>query len=136
MKRLGLLSSVLATLMLSVAPVGAATTGNLALSEAANHQSENTVVGRTVTVVLHSTYWGFLAPSNANLRPSGPAVYHPAPRTGPGSCFPGMGCGTISINYRAQRVGRVVLSASRTSCGEALMCTGTRGRWSTTIVVR
>jgi len=48
--------------------------------------------------------------------------------------IPGTRCGTMSAGYRAASTGRTTLTASRQTCGEALRCTGSRGRWSVIVV--
>ena len=89
--------------------------------------------GDTLVAVLHSTYWQFDPPSNpAVLRSEGRPVTSPAPM---GSCVPGGGCGTVTAHYQALSPGRSTVSAGRTSCGEALRCTGDAGSWSVTVVV-
>jgi hypothetical protein len=108
----------------------------LALSEPANLQHETAVRGQFITITLHSTYWSYLAPSSNIVAMKGSVLHRPAPFKGSGSCLPGMGCGTVVVTYVAQHAGSVTLSAARTTCGEALVCTGTRGRWSTTILIR
>jgi len=111
--------------------VGATNVGVLALSESANLHSEMAMVGQTITVTLHNTYWAYLKPSSSALTQQGSVTY----ALFPGSCVPGAGCGRVVITYVAKRHGSVVLKASRTSCGEAMRCTGNNGRWSTTVVV-
>jgi hypothetical protein len=47
-----------------------------------------------------------------------------------------MGCGTQTWNFVAKKVGTYSIAASRTSCGEALQCTGTQGAYQVTIRVK
>jgi hypothetical protein len=86
-------------------------------------------IGDHVVVKLHSTYWTITnrTPDLAKLSSSTIAAGAGCPK------IPGTGCGVVSTTFRAQRVAVVQLSAHRTSCGEALLCTGTRGRWTATI---
>jgi hypothetical protein len=89
--------------------------------------------GGTLRAVLHSTYWRFDPASEPTVLGSeGAPATSPDP---PGSCVPGGGCGTVTATFRALRPGRAVVSAHRTSCGEALRCTGDRGAWTVTVVV-
>ena len=89
--------------------------------------------GGTLRVVLHSTYWQIDPASDPTVLSSeGRPSASPDP---PGSCVPGGGCGTVTATLRALRPGRAVVSAHRTSCGEALRCTGDRGGWTVTVVV-
>jgi hypothetical protein len=89
--------------------------------------------GGTLSVVLHSTYWQYDPPSDPSvLRSQADPTYSPDP---PGSCVPGGGCGTLTAGFRALRPGRAVITAHRTSCGEAMACVGDAGRFSVTVVV-
>jgi hypothetical protein len=89
-------------------------------------------VGDVLSATLGSTYWMF-GPTPSNLAADGPMTTH----VGGSSCprFPGSGCGWVQRQYQATRAGSAVLSASRTSCGEALRCTGGAGRWRLTVRV-
>ena len=88
-------------------------------------------VGDRVNVVLASTYWNFAAVSDASvLKIVGAPV--PAPRPG---CVPGSGCGTVTASYDAIAPGTAVVSASRTSCGEAMGCSAAAGSYRVTINV-
>ena len=76
--------------------------------------------GDHLEAVLHSTYWAFNDPSDpAVISADSKPVY------GKGqNCpnFPGSGCGTVTVRYTAQKAGSAVVSADRTSCGEAMRC--------------
>lgn len=90
-------------------------------------------VGDDIVVTLHSTYWHLADPSSGVLV----AVGSPATQAGGPSCsttVPGSGCGTIRTDYRVAQAGSAHLRADRTSCGEAMRCTGSQGRWSVTVV--
>jgi hypothetical protein len=89
-------------------------------------------VGQRLRVVLHSTYWEFKAVSV-------PAVLHlvETPQVAPKSgCVPGQGCGTVTALYVARAAGTATVKAERTSCGEAMGCTGDAGSYTLTVVVR
>jgi hypothetical protein len=89
--------------------------------------------GGALRVVLHSTYWEIDPASDpAVLRSDGEQTYAPDP---PGRCVPGGGCGTVTRGFHAVQPGRAVVTAHRTSCGEALRCTGDAGTWSVTVLV-
>jgi hypothetical protein len=94
--------------------------------------------GRTVTVArggqlivtLHSTYWTFGGTSNsAVLQEVGQPV------ASPGSCPAGVGCGQVTATFTAVGPGRADVTASRSSCGEALSCTGGAGSFRVSVVV-
>jgi hypothetical protein len=86
-------------------------------------------VGQRLRVVLHSTYWEFQPVSAILHRVAGPTV---VPK---GGCVPGQGCGTVTAVYVARRAGTAVVKAARTSCGEAMGCTGDAGSYTLTVVV-
>jgi hypothetical protein len=87
-------------------------------------------VGGTVTVILHSTYWSPASTSNA-------AIVAPvaAATVSPGTCLPGIGCGTVTSTFVTTASGDAVLSASRTVCGEALNCKDADKSWTVDLKV-
>ena len=103
------------------------------VSEADNGSTVSLRTGGTLRVVLHSTYWQFDPASDPTvLRSTGDPTSSPDP---PGSCVPGGGCGTVTATFQALRAGRAVVTAHRTSCGEALRCTGNQGSYAVTVMV-
>jgi hypothetical protein len=46
-----------------------------------------------------------------------------------------MGCGTVRRDFHAVRLGTATLIATRSSCGEAMRCTGDQGRFTVTVRV-
>ena len=107
--------------------------GTIQVSESDAGTTVRVTVGSTLVVVLHSTYWGFASPSNtAVLRQVGGVTTVPVL---PPACVPGGGCGTVSVTYQAAAAGQSEISASRTTCGEALQCTGNGGSYSLQVVV-
>jgi hypothetical protein len=75
-------------------------------------------VGQTLRVELGSTYWRFTAlPANGVVRTAGAVAIAAGP-----SCIPGGGCGTVAQQYAAIGAGRTTITATRTTCGEALAC--------------
>ncbi|MGZ4438811.1 MAG: hypothetical protein ACXVZN_00380 [Gaiellaceae bacterium] len=90
--------------------------------------------GARVVVELHNTYWRIRGSSDPSVvRQTGAQRTAPAP---PGRCIAGVGCGTVSASFRAVGRGTAHLRASRTTCGEARVCTGGQGRYDVTIRVR
>jgi hypothetical protein len=96
--------------------------------------------GRTITLVLHqrlrvvlsSTYWTLQESSNpAALRMAGRPRITPRPS----GCVPGAGCGTATATYGTVAPGSALVTATRTSCGEAMGCTGATSRFSLHVVV-
>jgi hypothetical protein len=107
--------------------------GTVQVGDKDNGMTVRVRIGSTVVVVLNSTYWGFASPSNgAVVRQVGGVTTVPAPI---GTCVVGGGCGTVSATYQAVAVGQSEISASRTTCGEALQCTGGAGSYSLQVVV-
>jgi hypothetical protein len=90
-------------------------------------------VGATVKLVLHNIYWTVHdSPDPSVLTMIGRPVYSVA---GAVKCVPGAGCGTVTATFKALARGSALISASRTSCGEALQCTGGAGLFEVTVVV-
>jgi hypothetical protein len=90
-------------------------------------------VGATVKLVLHNIYWTVHdSPDPSVLTMAGRPVYSVA---GAVKCVPGTGCGTVTATFKALARGSALISASRTSCGEALQCTGGTGLFEVTVVV-
>ncbi len=113
------------------APSPAAT--KVTIDEAANGQTVTVHVGTLVTLELHSTYWQVDGTSNAAvLAPASAPTVAPA---SPGTCVPGGGCGTVVAVFHAIAPGRATVTAARTTCGEALLCTGSAGAFNVTVVV-
>lgn len=107
------------------------TTAPIQISERA---ADSTLVlhpGQTVQLSLHSTYWSDPVSSTPDvLSPDGPVS-----RTQVGRCPVGSGCGIVSVRFVAVERGSARLAAHRSSCGEAMACTGNQGRFTVTITV-
>jgi hypothetical protein len=87
--------------------------------------------GQTLTVTLCSTYWSLQGTSNPQvLVPVGAPVT--SPRNG---CPVGSGCGTVAEAFRAVGLGTAQVTASRSSCGEAMGCTSATGTYRLTVTV-
>jgi hypothetical protein len=135
-------SSAPSASMSGSAPAGTVTTASstpagptatLDLAEADSGRTLTVSVGATVKLVLHNTYWTVQGSSNPSvLAPLGQPVYSGA---GSVKCIPGTGCGTVTATFKAVAQGSSVVSASRTSCGEALQCPGGAGTFEVTVVV-
>jgi hypothetical protein len=90
-------------------------------------------VGDRLKVVLASTYWTIHeSPKSSVLRTDGGQVTTPESKR----CVPGGGCGTASRMFAAVGKGTTTVSASRTTCGEALLCTGGSGKFRVSVVVK
>jgi hypothetical protein len=119
----------------SAAPkaTAAASPATLQVGDGDNGHTVIVPVGSTVTLVLTSTYWQVQGSSD-------PAVL--ALVTGPTAsgaaitaCVPGAGCGAVTTVFHALASGRASIAAARTTCGEAMRCTGSAGAYAVTIVV-
>ena len=102
----------------------------IAVTETDNGRTLTVARGGQLVVTLHSTYWTFGGSSNsAVLQQVGQPV------ASPGSCPPGVGCGQVTATFTAVGAGRADVTASRSSCGEALSCTGSSGSFRVSVVV-
>lgn len=98
-----------------------------------NGRTVAVTVGDVVSLRLASTYW--------QLAPAAPAAVlrtdSRATLAGPArSCVPGQGCGFAVAAFTAVAPGRATISASRTTCGEALRCSPAQSRYRLTVLVR
>ena len=112
-----------------------AATSPLPVVQATDNQDGGKITlrrGQRLRVVLHSTYWEFKAVSEpAVLRLVGEPQVNPK-----SGCVPGQGCGTVVATYVAKAAGSALVTAERTSCGEAMGCTAAAGRYTLTVTVR
>lgn len=111
-------------------PVTVTSSGDMTATDAANGQTISIGLGHTLTVTLNSTYWTFNGSSDPSvLQQAGQPTYKGT------SCVPGGGCGTASLQFKALAPGTAVVTATRTSCGEALACGPDQSRYSITVMV-
>jgi hypothetical protein len=89
--------------------------------------------GEHLRLVLGSTYWTIQGSSEPQVLR---AEAQPVLSAQPSGCVPGGGCGTASATFLAVTTGQAVVTATRTSCGEGMGCTGDTGRFSLNVVVR
>ena len=81
---------------------------------------------------LESTYWTIHESSNLSvLSLAAPMTISPRPS----GCVPGGGCGLAIASFDAVGVGSADVTASRTSCGEAMRCVGSAGSYRVSVVV-
>jgi hypothetical protein len=117
-------------------PGGTATPSVVTVSsDHANGRTFHVKVGERLNLILSSTYWqlrGNSAP--AVLRQEGSATPLPRPSTCPK--IPGLGCTPVRTSFLAVAPGTAVITASRTTCGEALGCAPDQRHFRVTIVVR
>ncbi len=104
------------------------------LNENSANKTYSIKVGATFHLVLHSMYWTLNPlPSKSAVKTVGDPVGSAAP-IGPGRP-PGTGQGSLDWTLKAVRVGILTLQATRTSCGEALMCSPDQSKFAVKIKV-
>jgi hypothetical protein len=102
------------------------------LSEEAEGRTIQVSRGDAIVLTLHNTYWRIAAPDGDVLTQVGSQQDSPAPT---GTCLPGVGCGTVQARFVAAAPGSATLTASRTSCGEAMACDPGEGSYTVHLVV-
>ena len=116
----------------STAAAGSA--GTVSLDEHANNTTVRVGVGATVRIALHSTYWSPVTSSAPELvEPVGTPTAM-ATATSP-ACRPGSGCGTVTTTFLTRGAGSARLTATRTTCGEALLCAPDQRTFTVTVQV-
>ncbi len=112
------------------APTPALSASTVQVSEKDKDSTLRVENGTVIDLVLSSTYWKIQPAAGVVLKPILPEPIV----TGVLSHPPGMGTGTVEMKYQVVQDGTATISASRTTCGEALRCTGTQGEFMVTIV--
>lgn len=123
--------------LLGLSPAQATTT--TVLSEKNASKIVAVKLGGRVELSLHSMYWKLAVPAkSSSLTSKGQPILKPifpGPSAPQGCRIAGSGCGTQTWEFVATKVGITHLVASRTSCGEAMQCTGANGRFAVTVKV-
>ena len=107
---------------------------------AANGQTLRLRPGQALQIVLGSqrqagsTGWTFAPLRSGVLKPSGAAEVKRS-TGGPGCGVPGAGCGTVTLTAIAGAPGTAVITARRSSCGEAMRCSPGQDGFRLTVVV-
>ena len=137
LKKSAFLIAVIGITATGISQSQAATTK--ALSEKNINQTISVKVGTSVSLTLHSMYWGIKAQSKTSALSSqgGPILKPvlPGPSAPNGCKIAGSGCGTQTWKFKAVKVGTAHLIATRTTCGEAMRCTGSNGRFEVTVKI-
>jgi hypothetical protein len=116
----------------SPSPRSAPEAGLIVATDSDNGKTLELHVGDRLEVHLASTYWNLHESSDRSvLRLAGPTTISPQPN----GCVPGGGCGLAIASFDAVGVGSVDVTASRTSCGEAMRCVGSAGSYRLSVVV-
>lgn len=127
--------AVAPTLAVSMSSAGASSATTVTIGESSNGHVVTVAKGQHLVVALHSTYWTITPLSRRTILAQLGTQKMIAPLPSPTHCVPGQGCGSVTMHYAATGAGVVRLSAQRTTCGEAMRCTGTQGSWSVTVRV-
>jgi hypothetical protein len=129
--KLTCLPVVLATALCACGSAGSTFLGNqVTLTWQDKGHTVKVTRGTRIVVKLKSLYWHRFRSSNRGVvRLAGKVT-----RKG-GDCPPGFGCGTVKASFKAVGNGSAHLRANRTSCGEALPCSKSQGRYDVTIRV-
>ncbi len=137
LKRSALFVAIIGMTAMGISQSQAASTR--ALSEKNKDQTVSVRVGGTVSLTLHSMYWTLNAQAkSSSLSSKGAPILKPVlpGPTAPNGCkIAGSGCGTQTWKFKATKIGTAHLLATRTTCGEAMRCTGSNGRFEVTIKI-
>jgi hypothetical protein len=91
--------------------------------------------GDRIELILSSSYWHVTGSSASSvLRQNGPPVLLPRPRSCPD--IPGLGCTPVRADFTALTDGKAVITANRSTCGEALRCKPDQTRFTVIVDVR
>ena len=101
----------------------------------ANGKAVSASAGDRIELILSSSYWRVTGSSAPGvLRQDGSPVLLSRPSSCPD--LPGRGCIPVRADFTALTDGQAVITASRSTCGEALRCTPGQTRFTVTVVVR
>jgi hypothetical protein len=132
------IAAAVAALTAAGCGVAASAAGGPAVIVINDHANGGTVLagrGDRVELILSSSYWDVAGSSSPRvLRQDGPAALMPRPSNCP--TIPGLGCIPVRAYFTAVADGRAVITASRSSCGEAMPCMPDQTRFKVTVVVR
>jgi len=127
------------TLLVSLGMNSSQAATAISVSEKNINQVVLVKVGTQVSLTLHSMYWNLAKQAkSSSLTAKGAPILKPilpGPSAPHGCSIAGSGCGTQTWRFVASKVGTVHLIATRTTCGEAMRCTGTNGRFEVTVKV-
>lgn len=115
------------------APSETPMSGAVGLSESSAGRTVQIHRGDRVVLTLHNTYWRIAPPHGDILTQTGTQTDTPARA---GTCLPGIGCGTVQAIFIASATGSTELTASRTTCGEAMACPPGQGSYVVHLIVR
>ncbi len=114
-------------------PAPTAPASQTQVEDNANGKNITIQTGARLTLVLHSTYWNIQGSSNPKILVQ---LGEPLVVADTTVRIPGMGAGTVSVEFQALAPGNAELTASRTACGEAMPCTKDQASFKVTVTVR
>ena len=106
----------------------------ISVDETSNGSTIQAAPGQVIELALHSTYWQIDGSSDQSV-----VAQNAEPSTTPapsGTCPPGVGCGVVYVAFTARQPGTARISASRTLCGEVLLCRPDQRSFLLTVIVR
>ena len=107
----------------------------IVVRDVANGKAVSARAGDRIELILSSSYWHVTGSSALSvLRQNGPTVLLPRPSSCPD--IPGLGCTPVRAEFTALTDGTAVITASRSTCGEALRCQPDRTRFTVNVIVR
>jgi len=107
----------------------------IVVRDGANGKAVSASAGERIELILSSSYWHVTGSSAPGvLRQDGSPVLLSRPSSCPD--LPGRGCIPVRADFTALTDGQAVITASRSTCGEALRCTPGQTRFTVTVVVR
>lgn len=135
--RLAMVVGSISIVLIGLSPAQATTI--TVLSEKNASKTVAVKLGGRVELTLHSMYWQLVVPAkSSSLISKGQPILKPIfpSATAPAGCrVAGSGCGTQTWEFVATKVGLTHLVAGRTTCGEAMQCTGANGQFAVTVKV-
>jgi hypothetical protein len=105
----------------------------IAVNETSNGTTIEAAPGQVIALTLNSTSWQVAGSSDRAV-----VVENAAPSVRPapvGKCPPGVGCGVIQMAFTARKQGVAHITASRTLCGEDLLCRPDQRAFGVTVIV-
>jgi hypothetical protein len=107
----------------------------IVVRDAANGKAVSARTGDRIELILSSSYWQVTGSSAPGvLRQDGPPVLLSRPSSCP--AIPGLGCTPVRTDFTARADGKAVITAGRSSCGEALRCGPGQTQFTVIVVVR
>ena len=107
----------------------------IVVRDGANGKAVSARAGERIELILSSSYWHVTGSSAPGvLRQDGSPVLLSRPSSCPD--IPGLGCIPVQADFTALTDGQAFITASRSTCGEALRCMPDQTRFTVTVVVR